>query len=158
MILLCLELMWGCWLQSRFVTSVQTLHEHQQICILVKVSFFINFLLLLFWWWCSCKMVFVVASTVHFNVLTICNFGILSPYTWFKIHDNSHTPKSKVASLLWFVHFDRSIGGGAQLLRCSRLIDHTSIILISYLNMTAQRSISRDKTRHLLVHHFCKLL
>ena len=38
--------------------------------------------------------------------------------------------KCKVASLLWFAHFDMRIGEGAQLLSCSHVVDHTSIPLI----------------------------
>ena len=44
------------------------------------------------------------------------------------------------ASLLWFARFDMSSYGGAQLLSCSYLVNHTSIMLISQANLIGKMS------------------
>jgi hypothetical protein len=46
---------------------------------------------------------------------------------------------------LWFAHFCMGICGDAQLLSCSRLVEHTSIPLILQVNLIGQRSCLGDK-------------
>ena len=69
--------------------------------------------------------------------------------------------KCKVVSLLWFAHFNMRICGDAQLLDCSLVVDHTSVLLILQVNLIGQRSFFQwgggggvDKTCHFLVPHF----
>ena len=46
-----------------------------------------------------------------------------------------HVVNCKVASLLWFVHFGVRSNGGAQLLSCSHLVDHTCIFHVFWMNL-----------------------
>ena len=50
--------------------------------------------------------------------------------------------KCKVTSVICFTHFGLRICGDAQLVSCSHLVDHTSIILIFSL---VKGFLSRDK-------------
>ena len=148
MFLLCWELMWGC-------DSNECLPLQCKLCMNIKNIYFgkSGFFL-----GCSCKMVVVLTSTVQFNVLTKCDFrGILSIDVVQNMGQSTYS-KSNVASMLWFVHFGMRIDGVAKLLSCSCLINHTSIMPIFHVNLIAQRSFLRDKTRHFLVHHFLQLL
>ena len=60
--------------------------------------------------------------------------------------------KCKVDSLLRFKYFDMIICGSAQLLSCSHLVTHTSILLIFKVNLIGQGSFLGAKTWHFLVH------
>ena len=53
--------------------------------------------------------------------------------------------KCKVASLLSFAHFGMKIHGGAQLLSCSRVMDHTIIMLFFHTILIGQRSFGEIK-------------
>ena len=69
MSLLCWELMWGCWLLSRVVTSMQSLHEHRRC--LFRWS---DFYFLLFIYDVHVEMAFVLTSTVMSFTFGYSNF------------------------------------------------------------------------------------
>ena len=76
------------------------------------------------------KMVFVLTLTVHSNIWTLFDcLGILCMHVIKNMEQLTYS-KCKVASLLWFAHFDMRVSGGAQVLTCSHVVDHTSILLI----------------------------
>jgi hypothetical protein len=101
--------------------------------------------------WCYVKMAFVLTSIVQLNVLTLSDFKAILCICMVKNMGQFTYSKSKVASLLCSTYFGMRIGGGAQLLSRSQLVDHTSIPLIFFqVNLIDQRSyFEGDKTRHL---------
>lgn len=139
----CSELMWGCWSPINGCHSNATLQKHHWIMsILVNVRFFL----------CSCKN----DLCVHIYCLTygLFNFwGILCIYLIRNTRQLTCS-KCKVASFLWFAQFSMRIYGSVQLLSCSNLVDHTSIMLIFWMNLIGQRSFSKDLTWHFLIHPF----
>jgi hypothetical protein len=64
---------------------------------------------------------------------------------WLEIWDGLRTSTARVASLLRFAYFDMRSCGVAQLLSCSHLVDHTSIPLISHVNLMGRRSFLGTK-------------
>ena len=85
----------------------------------------------------SVKMVIVHHINTQYNIWALSCFREFFAYIWLDVWDTS---KCKVASLYWFAYSSMRIVGGAQLLGCSHLVDHTSIPLMFHVSLTGQRS------------------
>ena len=89
------------------------------------------------------EMAFVLTSTIQFDIWTLSKlYGMLCIYV-VKNKGQFTYCKCKVASLLRFAHVGMRICEDAQLLSGTHLVDHTSLLLISHVNLIGQRSLSR---------------